>query len=819
MTALQSRLASPVAAIRHHPAGIASLAATRHLAAGTLVLALTVAGFFVARGLTQRDARRDSAHRVEIAAAQIEDRLAEATSLTNSLRRFMLDEASTGVSNHEFASNALRWLLPAGLTAAAWAEQVPAADRLRYERRLGKAIVTPGAHHRPAPRRSSYLPATLITGFPPVNRPGIDLRREPGLVAALGRAIPGGAGATPVTTPIDGPSGVFLVAPAPNLVDGTLRPGAVVVFVSEATLRAAAGNVAGLRLPAAGRSSGAGADSVRREFAIAGQQFAVAIRQESVSGAGALLPWLILGAGLVLSASAVALAANRARRARAQDELDRIFTLSADPIAVADFDGYFTRVNPAAERVIGHPREELLARPYLDFVHPDDRARTTAEAAELVKGKTTLSFENRYVRNDGSERVLEWTATPVVEERVIYAVARDATERRNAEREVERLALEQAALRRVATLVAKGVSPADVLAAVANEVERLLEAEATGIARLGPDGTITIVASGGAARDVLPVGTRLELESATAIGIALRTGRSARVDDFSDSTDAIVNRVERLGIRCSVAVPIVVEGALWGSIGAGTNRDRFAPDAEERLAKFTELVATAIANAASRSELAASRRRIVAASDEARRRIERNLHDGTQQHLAALSFKVRAAEAGLPPDRDDLRSELSAIQAGLDDVLTNLQEISRGIHPTILTKGGLGPALRTLGDRLTIPVEFEITTQARHPESIEVATYFVASEALANTTKHAGASRIDVSLTERNGSLLLSVRDDGVGGADPQGGSGLVGLRDRVEALGGKIRIESPPGVGTVLVAEIPLEVDRAEPGTVSPTA
>lgn len=782
-----------------------------------LVLALTVAGVVVARALTQREVRRDSEHRVEIAAAQIQDRLAVATSLTDSLRRFMLDEASTGVSNREFASNSLRWLLPAGLTAAAWAEEVPAADRVAYERRLGGAIVTP-ADYTPAAPTSSYLPATLITGFPPLNRRGVDLRREPGLVAALGRAI-GGAGATPVATRTDGTTGLFLAAPAPNLVDGSLRPGAVVVFVSEASLRAAAGNVAGLRLSAAARSSGPGRNSVRKEFAVAGQQFAVAIPQGSVRGAGALLPWLILGAGLVLSASAAALAANRAHRARAQEELDRIFTLTADPIAVADFDGYFTRVNPAAVRVIGYPREELLARPYLDFVHPDDRERTRAEADELVKGKTTLSFENRYVRRDGSDRVLEWTATPVVEERAIYAVARDATERRKAEREVERLALEQAALRRVATLVARGVSSSDVFAAVANEVERLLEAEATGIARLEPGGTMTIVASGGTARDVLPVGTGLELESATAMGKALRTGRSARVDDFSTSTDTIVKRVEHLGIRCSVAVPIVVEGALWGSIAAGTNRDAFPPDAEERLAKFTELVATAIANAASRSELAASRRRIVAASDEARRRIERNLHDGTQQQLATLAFKVRAAEAGLPPDHDDLRSELSEIRTGLDDAFTNLQELSRGIHPSILSKGGLGPALRTLGHRSTIPVDFEITTEARHPESIEAATYFVVSEALANTTKHAQASRVEVSLTERNGSLRVSVRDDGVGGADPQGGSGLVGLRDRVEALGGTIRIESRPGAGTSLVATIPVEVQPAELDGVGPTA
>jgi signal transduction histidine kinase len=208
-------------------------------------------------------------------------------------------------------------------------------------------------------------------------------------------------------------------------------------------------------------------------------------------------------------------------------------------------------------------------------------------------------------------------------------------------------------------------------------------------------------------------------------------------------------------------------------------------DAEERLEKFSELVATAIANADSRSELAASRRRIVAASDEARRRIERDLHDGTQQRLVSLGLAVRAAEADVPPDRGDLQGELSRIATGLADAVAELQELSRGIHPAILSRGGLGPALRTLARRSPVPVELDITADTRLPEPIEVAAYHVASEALANATKHAQASRVDVSLATRNRSLLLSIRDNGVGGADPARGSGLVGLTDRVEALGG----------------------------------
>jgi signal transduction histidine kinase len=230
-------------------------------------------------------------------------------------------------------------------------------------------------------------------------------------------------------------------------------------------------------------------------------------------------------------------------------------------------------------------------------------------------------------------------------------------------------------------------------------------------------------------------------------------------------------------------------------------------DSEERLEKFTELVATAIANAEGKSELAASRRRIVAASDEARRRIERDLHDGTQQRLVSLGLAVRAAEA-------ELRVDLSSLATGLAEAVTELQELSRGIHPAILSQGGIGPALRTLARRAPIPVQLEVDPQTRLPEPIEVAAYYVASEALANAVKHAQASRVDMSIGRRNGSLLLSIRDDGVGGADPTRGSGLMGLTDRVEALGGSIRVESRRGEGTHVTAELPLELESG--GTTS---
>ena len=625
-------------------------------------------------------------------------------------------------------------------------------------------------------------------------------------------------GATPLETLRDGTSGLFLVRFAPRSIGGVVEPGFVVLFVSEISLRAAT-DTAPLQLKVGGAAAGdlGGASPVRKTFTAAGQRFDVAVPQQSIRGAAAVVPWIILAGGLVLAALARALGLIAARRAKAKAEADRLFTLSADLITVAGFDGFWKRVNPAFERLLGYTEREALARPYLDFVHPDDRERSEAEAVRLVQGETILAFENRMLCKDGSYRWIEWTATPVLEEGLLYWVGRDVTERRQADAELARLAGEQAALRRVATLVARGVPPAEVFSAVAEEVERLLDAEATAIARLEPDGTMAIVASGGTARDELPVGTRLELDSDTAIAKVLQTGRSARVDDFGTSSELVAQRAGRLGIRCSVAVPIIVEGALWGSIGAGTNRAQFPGDAEHRMLEFTELAGTAIANADSRDELAASRRRIVAASDEARRQIERDLHDGTQQRLVTLLLQLAAVREAAPTG-EVLIAELSRIQRELASALDELREMSRGIHPSILSEGGLGPALRALSRRSTIPVELDLTTERRLAEPIEAAVYFVASEALANATKHARASRIDVSLAPRDGGLLLSIRDDGVGGADSGQGSGLVGLHDRVEALGGTIRIESPPGAGTLLVVALPLEVEPAGIGMRSTT-
>ena len=422
-----------------------------------------------------------------------------------------------------------------------------------------------------------------------------------------------------------------------------------------------------------------------------------------------MLPWIILGAGLVLAALAGAFGVNAARRARAQVELDRIFTLSSDLITVANFDGYFTRVNPAAEQVLGYTEEELLARPYLDFVHPDDRERTASEAAAIGHGKATLSFENRLVCRDGSIRVLDWTSTPVVEDRLMYGMARDVTERRQDEAELERLAGEQAALRRVATLVARGVSAAEVFSAVAEELEQLLDAQVTMIARLEPDGMMTIVASSGSARDQMPAGSRLELQSGMVLTEVARTGRSARVDGYSHAPGFLGKGTRRTGIRCTVAVPIIVEGTLWGSMGAGTERERFPADAEQRVAEFTELAGTAIANAASQSELTASRARVVAASDETRRQIYRDLHDGAQQRLVHTVVTLKMAHEAFRRDDEEAPALVGEALEQAQQATVELRELVHGVLPPILTRGGLRDAVVALAARMAVPVEVAVT--------------------------------------------------------------------------------------------------------------
>ena len=369
------------------------------------------------------------------------------------------------------------------------------------------------------------------------------------------------------------------------------------------------------------------------------------------------------------------------------------------------------------------------------------------------------------------------------------------------------LARQQAALRRVATLVARGVSQAEVFSAVAEEMAGCLDVGNAEVLRFEDDGAAAVVVASYAEPGVphLSLGERLSTEGDNVAATVSRTRQSARMDNWEGAAGPIAQRVRDLGVRSRIGAPIVVDERLWGiAVVATTEPDPLPPDTENRIVEFAELVATAIAAATTRAELIASRARIVAAADDARRRLERDIHDGAQQRLVSLGLKLRLTEESVPCERDDLKSMLSEAVSGLTDVFQELQELSRGIHPAILSTGGLRAAFKTLARRSPVPVNLDVTIEQRLPESVEVAAYYVVAEALTNAAKHAQASEVKVTARVTDESLDLLVADDGIGGADSGKGSGLIGLKDRIEALGGNLWVASPPGGGTALTITIP---------------
>jgi signal transduction histidine kinase len=376
--------------------------------------------------------------------------------------------------------------------------------------------------------------------------------------------------------------------------------------------------------------------------------------------------------------------------------------------------------------------------------------------------------------------------------------------------ELAALAEQQAALRRVATLVAREVSATEVFSAVADEMASCLHLGNATVIRFDSDSAITIVALGRldpGLTNIPPIGQQLSLEGDNLALRVLRTGRAARMDSHEDAPGPVSAAIRAMGLRGTVGAPIIVNGQVWGMAALGSSgSEPLPPGTEERIVDFADLVATAIAAATARADLIASRARIVAAADDARRRLERDLHDGAQQRLVSLGLLLRSAESSLPPELQDQKRQLSDIGSGLSGVSDDLREISRGIHPAILSKGGLRPALKALARRSPVPVTLDLTIDRRFAESVEVATHYVVAEALTNAAKHAHASEITLSAGADAHNLNLSIRDDGVGGADSRNGSGLIGLKDRVEALGGHLEVVSPTGLGTSLHATIPLD-------------
>ena len=373
--------------------------------------------------------------------------------------------------------------------------------------------------------------------------------------------------------------------------------------------------------------------------------------------------------------------------------------------------------------------------------------------------------------------------------------------------EVERLADEQAALRRVATLVAHESPAAEVFAAVAEEVGRLLGIEDTTIFRYEDDWTATVVADRGERDIPMPVGSRVSLEGQSATALVRRTGRSARVDDFSSATGPLADYTRDAGIGSTVGSPIVADGRLWGAMIAATRTDEAMPgDTESRMAQFTGLVATAISNMQARLDLAASRARIVEAADDERRRVVRDLHDGAQQRLVHTIVTLKLAQREFQGEDGKAKSLVGEALEYAEHGNAELRELAHGILPAVLTHGGLRAALDTYVARLDLPVRVDIPDE-RFPADIEASAYFVVAEALTNVVKHSQAGSAEVAASVDDGTLHMEIRDDGIGGADPNG-NGLVGMDDRVTALGGRLNIASPSGGGTLVTATVPFRAE-----------
>jgi signal transduction histidine kinase len=345
---------------------------------------------------------------------------------------------------------------------------------------------------------------------------------------------------------------------------------------------------------------------------------------------------------------------------------------------------------------------------------------------------------------------------------------------------------EQAALCRVSTSVAGGTAPEDLVGGIADEIEQVVGAGPVLLLRLEADGAVTVVGQVGHHPDDVAVGSRLQLDPRGAMVEVLRTGRLARRDAW-------------------VVVPIVVGGHIWGALGVGPHSDRFPDGAERWLESLAELVAIAIRTRETPNELAASRARLVAASDEMRRRIEDELHSGPKQRLASVALQLRMIQDSGPDQAAELRDSIGDAADELSTVLDELRAITRQLHPAVLDEGGLRPAVTMLARRASVPIDLDIEIDGRFPAAVEVAAYQIVDEAIMLTAGNPLATRARVSLQARDGAVAISVRDDGVGGAGPLVDPALIGLRDLVEALGGTIEVVSPPNAGTSVLITLPV--------------
>ena len=950
-----------------------------------LIVLLGVGGYVLTSTAIRHDRDGAAEQRAQVEAVHAQEVLGRARAFVSGLAEVMAGEREPGQAR--FARWASATSASVGLNDVLWIEQVPASRRRRYERLRGVRITRVAASGRlvPAPPARSYLPATFTSESRPDLRPGVDMSGGPALAAAIrDRARIFAVGASRPGE-LAGESGFYLLEAA-SFAQGR-RHGFLVAFVPRGWFSTSlGGDPRRVAVSEDGRGIEGKVDSAHAAagFEMLGRHWSIDVAREPASGLRSLLPWLALAWPFAVAGIAVPIGRATTLRRRAQREVERIFEMSRDMISVIGFDGRFKAVNPAFGQTLGYSTAEMLARPFADFVHPDDLDASRAAFAGLVGGAEATEFENRYVRADGAERWLQWSVRAVPEQGVVYCIARDVTERRRIDadlREARRTAeargaelqvraAEQTALRRVATLVAQAAPPAEIFAAVSDEVGRLLGGDGL-VMRFEPEGPAIVVVGGATALRHVRVGTRWDLEDSMVSTQVYRTGRPVRIDGMDWSTvsapiaevgratgavstvacpivvegrrwgvvtvsskdtllpadtedrlaqftdlvataianaesreaigelagqqsalrrvatlvaqgaspsavlDAVAAEMEgvlradavtlsryesgtevtvvahrgsdprrvplgtrvshqgenvttmvrrtehsarmehhdgahdaiaavgrEVGVRASVGAPIVVEGRLWG-VAVATWRGEPPADTEARMTQFAQMLDTAIANADSRNQLDASRARLVTEADEARRRVVRDLHDGAQQRLVHTIVTLKLARNALAGDDGEAASFVREALEQAERGNAELRELAHGILPTVLARGGLQAGVDAVAARLGLPVHIELPEQ-RLPTEIERSAYFIVAESLTNIVKHADAHRAEVKAVVADGKLRIEVRDDGIGGADPDG-HGLVGLRDRATALGGQLRVDSPPGGGTVVDAELPL--------------
>jgi PAS domain S-box-containing protein len=503
------------------------------------------------------------------------------------------------------------------------------------------------------------------------------------------------------------------------------------------------------------------------------------------------------------------------------DSFARILTEATQSlVCVLDREGRILLFNEACERATGFTRQEVLGRDARTRVIPREEREAFGEfLAHVWKTGVSSPQVGHWLTKDGRRLLIAWSNKPMLDAdgtpASLVTTGIDLTDReprREDERalegdpraklaEIGRLATEQRALRRVATLVASEVVPERVFAAVSEECARVLQVNASAVLRYEIDGTATILGRHDRdGIDIFRVGDSLPADESSAIGRVRATGAAARIDDWGLLDGELAETMFRTGYRSTAAAPILVAGALWGVV-AIASEDPLPADAQSRLDGFCELASLAVASAQARADLIASRARLVRAGDEQRRRLERNLHDGAQQRFVSVVLRLRLARDRLRSDPDAAAELLDQVAHELDTGLDELREIARGIHPAMLSDHGLRHALNALATRLDIPVTIEVPDE-RLPRDVEATAYYIVSEAMTNVAKHAAATSAQVSVRRDRDVVRCEVRDDGRGGASA--GTGILGLRDRAEAAGGTLSIVSPRGQGTVVSATLP---------------